>query len=345
MTTEETKILNPSNEEERTEKKTAETAENKSHATTAGSKAAYAAGGFAAGAAAGSAASTYAATAGTAAPQEAAQPAGETAEETTGETVTAEQDSSATEETAASASATEEVQEAPQPEDVLLATDEGVRVAQVNDDASFSEAFADARAQVGAGGVFEWRGHVYGTYYEEEWDNMTPEQRAQYQSKIDYGTIAGDNVNTGTDNATPTSASSNTYTHASSTHATQQQGEAIAPNTEMVAEPVDSDIKVLGVETIEDETGRSRIMAGIEIEGHQGLLVDVDNDQVMDVMMVDMNNDGQITSNEVADIAELNISVDDLQQHIAANQNPQGLLACNDGMPDYVNDADISSLA
>ena len=340
MTTEETKILNPSNEEERTEKKTAETAENKSQSTTAGSKAAYAAGGFAAGAAAGSAASTYAATAGTAAPQEAAQPA----EETTGETVTAEQDSSATEETAASASATEEVQEAPQPEDVLLATDEGVRVAQVNDDASFSEAFADARAQVGAGGVFEWRGHVYGTYYEEEWDNMTPEQRAQYQSKIDYGTIAGDNVNTGTDNATPTSASSNTYTHASSTHATQQQGEAIAPNTEMVAEPVDSDIKVLGVETIEDETGRSRIMAGIEIEGHQGLLVDVDNDQVMDVMMVDMNNDGQITSNEVADIAELNISVDDLQQHIAANQNPQGLLACNDGMPDYVNDADISSL-
>lgn len=339
MTTEETKILNPSNEEERTEKKTAETAENKSQATAAGSKAAYAAGGFAAGAAAGSAASTYAATAGTAAPQEAAQPA----EETTGETVTAEQDSSATEATAASASATEEVQEAPQPEDVLLATDEGVRVAQVNDDASFSEAFADARAQVGAGGVFEWRGHVYGTYYEEEWDNMTPEQRAQYQSKIDYGTIAGDNVNTGTDS--PTSASSNTYTHASSTHATQQQGEAIAPNTEMVAEPVDSDIKVLGVETIEDETGRSRIMAGIEIEGHQGLLVDVDNDQVMDVMMVDMNNDGQITSDEMADIAELNISVDDLQQHIAANQNPQGLLACNDGMPDYVNDADISSLA
>ena len=227
---------------------------------------------------------------------------------------------------------------------MLLATDEGVRVAQVNDDASFSEAFADARAQVGAGGVFEWRGHVYGTYYEEEWDNMTPEQRAQYQSKIDYGTIAGDNMNTGTDNATPTSASSNTYTHASSTHATQQQGEAIAPNTEMVAES-DVDIKVLGVETVEDETGRSRIMAGIEVEGHQGLLVDVDNDQVMDVMMVDMNNDGQITSNEVADIAELNISVDDLQQHIAANQNPQGLLACNDGMPDYVNDADISSLA
>lgn len=340
MTTEETKILNPSNEEERTEKKTAETAENKSQATTAGSKAAYAAGGFAAGAAAGSAASTYAATAGTAAPQEAAQPA----EETTGETVTAEQDSNATEATAASASATEEVQEAPQPEDVLLATDEGVRVAQVNDDASFGEAFADARAQVGAGGVFEWRGHVYGTYYEEEWDNMTPEQRAQYQSKIDYGTIAGDNANTGTDSPAHTSASSNTYTHASSTHATQQQGETIAPNTEMVAES-DVDIKVLGIETVEDETGRSRIMAGIEVEGHQGLLVDVDNDQVMDVIAVDLNNDGQITSDEMADISDANITASDLQQHIAANQNPQGLLACNDGMPDYVNDADISSLA
>lgn len=33
-----------------------------------------------------------------------------------------------------------------------------VKVAQVSDDMSFSEAFASARKQVGAGGVFEWRG-------------------------------------------------------------------------------------------------------------------------------------------------------------------------------------------
>ena len=40
-----------------------------------------------------------------------------------------------------------------------------VKVAEVSDDMSFDEAFASARKQVGAGGVFEWRGKLYGTYY------------------------------------------------------------------------------------------------------------------------------------------------------------------------------------
>ena len=55
--------------------------------------------------------------------------------------------------------------------------EETVEVAEnVNDDMSFSEAFATARAEVGPGGVFVWNGNVYSTYYEEEWDNMTDEQ-------------------------------------------------------------------------------------------------------------------------------------------------------------------------
>ena len=43
-----------------------------------------------------------------------------------------------------------------------------VKVAEVSDDMSFDEAFASARKQVGAGGVFEWRGKLYGTYYKNE---------------------------------------------------------------------------------------------------------------------------------------------------------------------------------
>ena len=34
----------------------------------------------------------------------------------------------------------------------------------VTDEMSFGEAFAAARAEVGAGGAFEWRGEVYNTY-------------------------------------------------------------------------------------------------------------------------------------------------------------------------------------
>ena len=64
-------------------------------------------------------------------------------------------------------------QSSPAPEEALVATDEGIRIAQVDDNVSFATAFADARAQVGPGGAFEWRGHVYNTFYEEEWNSMS----------------------------------------------------------------------------------------------------------------------------------------------------------------------------
>lgn len=57
-------------------------------------------------------------------------------------------------------------------------------VAHVSDDLSFADAFAAARAQVGAGGVFEWHGGVFSTYYENEWDGMTPQQQHQYTAHV-----------------------------------------------------------------------------------------------------------------------------------------------------------------
>ena len=57
-------------------------------------------------------------------------------------------------------------------------------VAHVSDSMSFSQAFAAARSQVGAGGVFSWHGGIYGTYYETEWDAMSPAQRAAYAHSV-----------------------------------------------------------------------------------------------------------------------------------------------------------------
>lgn len=51
-----------------------------------------------------------------------------------------------------------------------------------DDSMSFADAFASARREVGAGGVFEWRGGVYGTYYKEEWNRFTPEYRREFSN-------------------------------------------------------------------------------------------------------------------------------------------------------------------
>lgn len=220
-------------------------------------------------------------------------------------------------------------QQSPTPEDVLLATDEGVRIAQVNDDASFSQAFADARAQVGPGGVFEWRGQVYGTYYEEEWNNMTTEERANFQSKIDNQSVAGESV-----------------TNVTSSETTTQSAPVIEANAEMVDEQsTQGGVKVLGVETVVDSQGNQMTIAGIEIEDEQALLVDVDNNGVMDVILVDENHDGQVSENEIYDVSDAGIGTADLQQHMAATQTPDMYMANGDGMPDYMNDADVSSMA
>lgn len=48
------------------------------------------------------------------------------------------------------------------------------------DSMSFNEAFAAARQEVGANGVFEWRGGVYGTYYADEWENFSDEYKEEF---------------------------------------------------------------------------------------------------------------------------------------------------------------------
>lgn len=335
MNNEETKILNQSEEtvvmNNATDKKEENIVENTAATDTKkksviNDKAAYAAGGFAAGLASGVAGSAFAAS-----PDKPVDIADEVAVAPESSEQASTESETATTQTVVSnpqtAATSEPTYATPDPEEVLLATDEGVRIAQVNDDASFSQAFADARAQVGAGGAFEWRGHVYSTYYEEEWNNMSAEERANYQSKIDYETVTGD-----TQEMKPTSATTTTEP-------------TIAPNTELVDEqPNQGGIKVLGVEAITDAEGNPMTVAAVEIEGNQAILVDVDNNGMMDVVVVDENHDCQISRNEIYDVSEAQISTADLQQHMAATQDAGMMEAYNDGMPDYVNDADVSSM-
>ena len=54
----------------------------------------------------------------------------------------------------------------------------------VDDSMSFSEAFAAARKEVGAGGLFVWHGNTYGTYYAEEWNAMSEEEKEEYWADV-----------------------------------------------------------------------------------------------------------------------------------------------------------------
>ena len=54
----------------------------------------------------------------------------------------------------------------------------------VTSDMSFGEAFAAARAEVGAGGYFMYNGGWYGTYYAGEWADMTAQEKTAFSEAI-----------------------------------------------------------------------------------------------------------------------------------------------------------------
>lgn len=234
----------------------------------------------------------------------------------------------------------EETPEVPTPEQAILANDEGIRYAHVNAD-NFNDAFAQAREQVGPGGVFEYNGRIYATYYAEEWNDMSSQERADFQSKV-YEVAP-------THHAEPSHSS---MAHNSSVESTHHEpeivdenvqntvAESIPTNTEMIAaEPVDNEIRVLGVETVQNGYGEIMNVALVECEGDQALLIDVDNNGTMDVLIHDDNFDGQIQESELHDISGARLEVADLLQAQAA-QEGDVFYASNDDMPDYINDAD-----
>lgn len=218
----------------------------------------------------------------------------------------------------------EENAETPSPDQVILANDEGIRYAHV-DAVSFNDAFAQARQQVGPGGVFEYNGRLYGTYYAEEWANMSSMEKAEYQRRV-YEMPSSQH------DALQDSNAESVVAHSSD--------QSIPANSEMIsAEPVDNDIKVLGIEAVHNDYGQVMNIALVESEGDHALLIDVDNNGSIDVLIHDDNEDGLIDESEIHDISRAGIDVAELI-HIQAVQQGDVLYTANDDMPDYINDAD-----
>lgn len=193
-------------------------------------------------------------------------------------------------------------------------TVDGLPVATtVNDDMTFGEAFAAAREEVGPGGVFEWHGGVYGTYYADEWSNMTSEEQADFGSHISYG------------------------------GAGQQQEEPTTNTNEPYAEEIEvkpeqeAEVQILGVSQDTLDDGTPVTVGHLSANGEDVYVVDVDQNGQFDVIMQDLNGDGQITRDEIFDISDQGMTVESLQQQ-SAMQDPNYLAQNN--QPDYINDAD-----
>ena len=207
--------------------------------------------------------------------------------------------------------------------------DNEVQVAtSVNDDMSFGEAFAAARAEVGAGGVFEWHGQIYNTYTAEEWNNMTDEEKAEFSDHFNWSRI-----DHSTSDVAPHATNGDDIEVISVTHEeTAQPAEAEviqAEYTEVGAG--ETEVEILGV--VHDD---GMYFGGVNVGGEEVVLVDVDGDLTFDYMASDFNHNGTVDENELVDIQSEQLTVNDLG---GLTSDPAGdMLASNDG-PDYIMDA------
>lgn len=172
---------------------------------------------------------------------------------------------------------------------VDVAPEPVVPIAHVDDNASFAEAFADARAQVGPGGAFEWHGQVYGTYYETEWNQMSPDERAEFQSSVNYeDALSGGGTAHHTDSA---AASQTVDMH---------------------------DIADVSVEDLAhadlDGDGEVDAVAVIDVDGTEIVVADLDGDGIADVAVADLDGDGIISEFEAGEISDADIAMADIEE-------------------------------
>lgn len=234
----------------------------------------------------------------------------------------------------------------------------------VSDDMSFAEAFAAARAEVGAGGVFEWHGTLYGTYTQSEWAHMTPQERADYQDHFNWNHI-------------DTTTDPNAHHYALNDPQPQPEPQPEPdPEPSPVPEPgpepePEPNVEIIGIYT-DDETGYT--YGHMTIDEVNTLVVDIDGDQTFDVMIADTNMNGEFDENDYMDnIQDVQMTVSDLQQAYIAQQenetndpgelyqteyntdanneeppmqevmNETEIYAQNDTMSDFINDADAGT--
>ena len=179
----------------------------------------------------------------------------------------------------------------PSEHEAIIASDEGLRVAQVDDDKAFAEAFADARAQVGPGGVFEWHGKVYGTFYKDEWDQMSAEERAEWQSKVDYNDLRDENE-------------AQQYAQHQDTQAQEPVQNANVHQTSQSQEQEPA-VEIADIRKV-DVDGNGQLDTVVELNNGV-MFADLDHNGVADVAAADVNGDGMISNDEVADVRTENI--------------------------------------
>lgn len=171
----------------------------------------------------------------------------------------------------------------------------------VSDDMTFGDAFAAARDEVGAGGVFTWRGNVYGTFTADEWNAMTSQEQMDY-----FAAISGQEVPQHEPVAAAQPAVQEVHHYHHVVDDTPVQATAQTTETAQSDQYISSDdshsfneegVRVVGdVQSITNDDGTVTHVVPIETGGHAGILMGED---APEVAIIDINDNRQLDADDV----------------------------------------------
>lgn len=209
----------------------------------------------------------------------------------------------------ANSSSAEEQGEAIQEEATTMETVTEIHEAHsVTDEMSFSEAFASARAEVGPGGAFSWRGHVYGTYRgdDPEWQEMSDEDRAAHSQDILSQVHAAPYTPTENEpEIVPAPAPEDS-----------SEIEDVNPVAETAEDANDIDVHILGVGAVQAPDGSVAQVGVGTIDDHAAVFADTDGDDVVDTVLIDANDNRHVEHDEIYDATDAGITMDDLRNSV-----------------------------
>lgn len=202
---------------------------------------------------------------------------------------------------------------------------ENVKVAKVDDDLSFQDAFDAARAQVGPGGVFRWNGGLYSTYKEDEWNAMSDDDKAEFAQAVRPEVRADEIVAERMSEAQPQVVVIKERVVATEPQQTSQQTDG---DVQMAHNAVDNDaVQHTNSQQQDDNDGDVHVVGQGYVQGHQAVALDLTGNGEADVAIIDVNDNGQLDDPDVVVDREGNYAT---MGQIAQAQTGQGMDNGND---------------
>ncbi len=156
--------------------------------------------------------------------------------------------------------------------------------AQVGNGQSFGDAFNEARAQVGPGGVFHWHGRLYNTYTEEEWNAMSDDEKNEFAHAV----ANDERAHEGEFAHQP----SNGHATQTATHHDEADAAQVKP-----ASYKEEDVAVAHSDTQGDDD--VHVVGSTTVEGHTTVIYDVNGDNQADVAVIDINDNNQMDYDDI----------------------------------------------